>query len=107
MKLSTILLEAQTGAAQGGGFDYQFILMLVAFFVIIYFFMIRPQQKRQKDLQKARDAIKSGDKIVTSGGIYGKVREINDKYMLVEISENVKIRVDKGHIFPAAEEEKK
>ncbi|GHT43788.1 preprotein translocase subunit YajC [Bacteroidia bacterium] len=80
------------------------ILMMVAFFVIIYFFMIRPQQKRQKDIQKAREAIKPGDKVITSGGLYGKVREISDKYMLVEIAEGIKVRIDKSSVFASADD---
>ena len=96
MNLSSILLQA---APEGGGAsNYSFLIMMGLFFVIIYFFMIRPQQKRQKDIQKA---IKPGDKILTSGGLYGKVREVSDKYMLVEIAEGVKVRIDKTSIFSA------
>ncbi|MDR0537895.1 MAG: preprotein translocase subunit YajC [Tannerellaceae bacterium] len=103
MNLPAILLQAPAG----GGIDFSFILMLVLLFIILYFFMIRPQQKRQKDLQKAREAIQNGDKIITSGGLYGKVREISEKYMLIEIAEGVKIRIDKAHIFPVTEEQAK
>ncbi|MDR1631310.1 MAG: preprotein translocase subunit YajC [Dysgonamonadaceae bacterium] len=75
------------------------ILMLVAVFAIMYFMMIRPQQKRQKEIQKMRDNLKVGDKIVTAGGIHGKIKEINEKDFLIEIAENVRIRVDKASVF--------
>lgn len=100
MNISSILLQA----AEGGSSGLSMILMMVAFFVIIYFFMIRPQQKRQKDIQKAREAIKPGDKVITSGGLYGKVREISDKYMLVEIAEGIKVRIDKSSVFASADD---
>ena len=102
MNLAGILLQ---GAAPdgGGASNYSFLIMMALFFVIIYFFMIRPQQKKQKDIQKAREAIKPGDKVITSGGLYGKVREVSDKYMVVEIAEGVKVRIDKTSIFAAAE----
>jgi preprotein translocase subunit YajC len=100
MNISSILLQA----AEGGTGGLSMIIMMVAFFVIIYFFMIRPQQKRQKDIQKAREAIKPGDKVITSGGMYGKVREISDKYMLVEIAEGIKVRIDKSSVFASADD---
>ena len=61
--------------------------------------MIRPQQKKQKEIQKAREALKAGDKVITAGGIYGKIKEIGDTYMLIEISDGVRIRVDKTSVF--------
>jgi preprotein translocase subunit YajC len=94
--LSYILL--QTAASQGGA-NWSMILMLVAVFAIMYFMMIRPQQKRQKEIQKMRDNLKVGDKIVTAGGIHGKIKEINEKDFLIEIAENVRIRVDKASVF--------
>jgi preprotein translocase subunit YajC len=67
--------------------------------VVFYFFMIRPQMKRQKELRIYRDALKKGDKIVTTGGIYGKVSEIKDDKVIMEISENVKITIDKSAVI--------
>lgn len=103
MNLLSILLQATT-PAQGGMGGYSGILMMVLIFVVFYFFMIRPQSKRQKEIKKQRDAMKSGDKVVTSGGIYGKVKEINDTTVLVEIAENVRIKVDKNSVFISAED---
>ncbi len=71
-----------------------FILIIVVF----YFFMIRPQMKKQKDLRKYREALKKGDKVITTGGIYGKVSEIKDAYVVVEIANEVKVRIDKSAI---------
>ena len=70
----------------------------------LLFFMIRPQQKKQKEIQKAREALKAGDKVITAGGIYGKIKEIGDTYMLIEISDGVRIRVDKTSVFASAED---
>jgi len=79
-----------------------YILMMVAVFGIMYFMMIRPQQKRQKEIQKMRESMKVGDKVVTAGGIHGKIKEINDSSFLIEIAENVKIRVEKASVFASS-----
>ena len=97
MNLLTILLQQQ-----GGGMSM--IIMMVAIFAIMYFFMIRPQNKKQKEIQKSREALKTGDKVITAGGIYGKIKEIGDTYMLIEVADGVRIRVDKTSIFASAED---
>lgn len=97
-----ILLDAAAGGAAGGGMGS--ILMIVALFVIFYFFMIRPQQKRQKEIKKFREALDRGSKIVTAGGIYGTIKEVRDLYFIVEVSNGVSIRVDKGSVYPSAED---
>ena len=66
--------------------------------VVFYFFMIRPQVKRQKELKKFRESLAKGDKVVTTGGIYGKVVEIKDNYILLQVDDNVKLRVDKSAV---------
>lgn len=81
--------------------------MMVLLIAIFYFFMIRPQQKRQKEIQKQRDSLSKGDKVVTAGGIMGKVVESGDRYFIIEIADNTRIRVLKDSIYPANEEEKK
>lgn len=81
--------------------------MMGAIFVIFYFFMIRPQQKKQKELAAQRDAITKGDHIITSGGIYGKVKEVNEADFLIEIADGVRIRVDKNSVFPVITETEK
>jgi preprotein translocase subunit YajC len=96
--LSYVLLQA---APQGRGMDW-WMIMLAAVFGIMYFMMIRPQQKRQKEIQQMRNSLKVGDKIVTAGGIHGKIKEIGDKDILIEIAENVRIRVDKASVFASS-----
>ena len=71
-------------------------VMLLLIFVIMWFFMIRPQRKQQKERQKFRDSLKKGDKVVTIGGIYGTVVELKDKSVLIEVDKDVKIRVDRN-----------
>ncbi len=107
MNLLSILLQAADGAsgAQGGALGgYQGILMMVLIFVVFYFFLIRPQSKRQKEIKKQRESLKVGDRVVTSGGIYGKIKELNDSFVILEIAENVRIKIDKNSIFPSAED---
>ena len=99
MNLLSILLQAAADGSQWSG-----IVMMVVIVAIFYFFMIRPQQKKQKESQKAREALKTGDKIITAGGIYGRIREIGDIYMMIEVANGVTIRVDKTSIFASAED---
>jgi preprotein translocase subunit YajC len=101
MNLLSILLQAAT--PQGGGSMGLIFMLLI--FVVFYFFMIRPQTKRQKEIKKQREAMKAGDRVVTSGGIYGKIREIkDDNTVLIEIAENVRIKVDKNSVFVSPED---
>ena len=88
------LLQAAPAQGQAGGWTMWVMLLLI--FVIMWFFMIRPQRKQQKELQKFRDSLKKGDKVVTIGGIYGTVVEIKDKSVLIEVDKDVKIRVDRN-----------
>ncbi len=89
----TFLQAAPAAQPTGGGWSMWIMLLLI--FVVMWFFMIRPQRKQQKELQAFRDGLKKGDKVVTIGGIYGTVAEIKDNYILMEIDNNVKIRVNK------------
>ena len=88
----------QAAAGQQAGSNWSFLLMMVAIFGVMYFFIIRPQQKKQKEIEKFRNSLKKGDKVVTIGGIYGTVAEIKEKYVLVEVDANVKLRIDKSAI---------
>ena len=87
------LLQASAPAAQGSGLSMWIMLALI--FVVMWFFMIRPQRKQQKELENFRNALKKGDKVVTIGGIYGTVCEIKENSVLIEVDNNVKIRVSK------------
>ena len=87
----------QTAApAQGGGLSMWIMLALI--FVVMWFFMIRPQRKQQKEMENFRNALKNGDKVVTIGGIYGTIAEVKDNYVLLEVDKDVKIRVNKQAI---------
>ena len=81
-------LQAAQGG-QGGGGGLTMLLMLALIFVVMWLFMIRPQQKRQKELNNFRDNLKKGDKVVTVGGIYGTVLEVNDNKVMLEIDKDV------------------
>ena len=81
--------------AAAGNNGYMTILMLVLMFVVMWIFMIRPQRKQQKELENFRNSLKKGDKVVTIGGIYGTVCEIKETSVLIEVDNNVKIRVSK------------
>lgn len=80
---------------------------LIAMILIFYFLMIRPQRKRQKEIDNFRKGLQPGQEVVTSGGIYGKIKEINDNVVLLEVAHNVCIKVDKSTIFanPAASQQ--
>lgn len=95
---------AATGAAAILGSP---IFMFVIIIAIMYFMMIRPQRKRQKEIENFRRGLQAGQEVVTSGGIYGKIKEVNDGVVVLEIAHNVNIRVDISTVFasPAAMQE--
>ena len=94
--LNTILLQAAGGTAGAGWSSMIMIIMIIAIF---YFFIIYPQQKKQKKINSFRDSLQKGDKVMTAGGIYGRIREIKDNYVLLEIDNNVTIKIDKNSIY--------
>lgn len=105
MNLLSILLDAPAATSGSGMQGMSGIVMIMLIFVIFYFFMIRPQSKRQKEIQKQRAAMKPGDKVITSGGIYGKIRSVKeDNSVVIEIADNVRIKVDKGSVFLSAQD---
>ena len=75
-----------------------FWIMMILLFVVMWAFMIRPQRKQQKELEKFRNELRKGDKVVTAGGIYGVVDEIKEKSVLIKVDGDVKLRVDKNSI---------
>ena len=95
--MTNIILQAQS--AQGGGISM--IIMMVAIFAIMYFFMIRPQQKKQKEIQKFQNSLAEGTQVITGGGIYGTVKKIDlaNGIIEVKIADGVVIKVDKGYVF--------
>lgn len=97
--MTSLVLAAQ--AAQGGGGFGGMIFMLIAIFVIMWLFMVRPQQKRQKKIREFQNSLQEGSKVVTGGGIYGTVKRIDQtkNTVDVEIAHSVVITVDKGTVF--------
>lgn len=89
------LLEA-TGTQ--GGSNYSFILMIGLMILVMYFFMWRPESKRRKQMQEFRDSLKKGDKVITAGGIYATVKEIQETTLLIEVDSNVTLRIDKNMV---------
>ena len=102
MILSTVLQAAaggaQAGQNPGGGMSMWIMILLV--FVVMWLFMIRPQRKQQKELEKFRSGLKKGDKVVTAGGIYGTIAEVSEgeKTVLLKVDGDVKLRVDKASL---------
>lgn len=72
--------------------------MMLLIFVVMWLFMIRPQQKKQKELARFRNSLQKGDKIVTIGGIYGIVSDVREKYIEIEVDNGVKLRIDRNAI---------
>lgn len=102
--MNTILLQAQ---GQGGGMGM--IIMLVVLFAIMYFFMIRPQNKKQKEIQKFRNELIVGQEVVTIGGVYGTIKSIDEvaNTVTLEVATGVKIIFAKEAINPIATNNKK
>ncbi len=82
--------------------SWTFWVMIAAMVAVMYFFMWRPESKRRKEMQKFREGLKKGDKIVTAGGIYGVVKEIKETTLLIEVDGNVTLRVDKNMVVADA-----
>ena len=95
--MTNIILQAQ--GAQGSGMSM--IIMMVAIFAIMWFFMIRPQQKKQKEIQKFQNSLSEGTQVITGGGIYGTVKKIDlaNGIIEVKIADGVVIKVDQGYVF--------
>jgi preprotein translocase subunit YajC len=104
----SLILQAQgTGAApaaQPQGSPFSFLLMVGGIILVFYFFMIRPQQKKQKEEKMFRESLKKGDKVITIGGIHGRIAAIEDDGIFVEVDNGVKLKFDKTAIRPAGQE---
>lgn len=87
---------AQAAAPPGSGMSQ--IVILVVFVVVFYFLLIRPQQKRMKDQQNMLSKLATGDEVVTTGGLLGRIIEVGDPYLVLEIADGVRVRVLKGQI---------
>jgi len=98
MTLSTILLQA---SAPGGGAMGQLVMILLII-VIFYFFMIRPQMKKAKQEKVFKEGLVKGDKVVTIGGVHGKIVEVSDTTFMVEVDNNVKLKIEKTAVSAEA-----
>ena len=96
--MTQLILAAQQ--QQGGGMS--FLVMMIAIFAIMWFFMIRPQQKKQKEIRKFQNAIQPGSAVVTGGGVYGTVKrvDIENGKIDLEIAKGVVVSIDKNYVFP-------
>jgi len=97
--MNTLLYFFLMGPAQEGQNPLMSFLPLILVFVVFYFFMIRPQVKKQKELSTYRSALGKGDKVITTGGVYGKVVEVKDNVVVIDVGGDVKLKVDKSAIL--------
>lgn len=100
MYINSILLMA-------GGDDQNpmtAFLPIILIIVVFYFFMIRPQMKKQKDMRNYREALKTGDKVLTTGGIYGRIKDVKEHVVILEVENNMMLRVDKNAILQNPED---
>jgi preprotein translocase subunit YajC len=74
-------------------------LPLILVFVVFYFFMIRPQMKKQKEMNNFRTSLQKGDKVITTGGIYGRIAEVKDNWVMLEVGGDFKLKVDKSALI--------
>lgn len=101
-----ILSLAQPAGTAGQANPIVSFLPLLLVIVVFYFFMIRPQMKKQKELTTYRSSLKKGDKVITTGGIYGRIHEVRDNYIMIDVGGDVKLKVDKNALLkdPSVEE---
>lgn len=95
-------MGAQPSGGQAGS-PWGMFIPLALMFVVLYFFMIRPQQKRQKEKEKMLDALKKGDRVLTVGGIYGDIQQVKENTVVVRIADNVKVDVQRSAISSVVE----
>jgi len=96
-------MGTQPGGQQGSALSLFVPLLLM--FVVLYFFMIRPAQKRQKDKERMLSALKKGDRIITAGGIYGEIQQVKEHSVVVRIAENVKVELQRSSVSSVISEE--
>jgi preprotein translocase subunit YajC len=101
-----IAMAPQGGDAGGGGGFMTTMVMFALIFVIFYFMILRPQQKRTKAREKMLGELKKGDKVVTSGGLHGKIINVDEKTILVEVDDNVKLTFERSAVSAIPSQEK-
>lgn len=95
MNLFLLMAPADSAAKGSGSMTLIFILLLI---LVFYFFMIRPQQKKQKQIEEYRSKLAKGDKIITIGGLHGKIVDVQEKTFVIEIADGVKITIEKAAV---------
>jgi len=100
-QLLTILLTAATEGEQNPIASFLPLILIV---VVFYFFMIRPQMKKQKETRKFRESLSKGDEVLTLGGMYGKIAEVKDHYVMLEVAKDIKLKIDKSAIASGTED---
>ncbi len=102
-----LFLTGQPAGTAGQSNPLVTFLPLILVFVVFYFFMIRPQMKKQKEMTNYRSSLKRGDKVITTGGIYGRVYEVKDNYIMMEVGGDFKLKVDKNAVLkdPSTDEQ--
>ncbi len=97
--MNGLITDAWAQAAPGaGGGQFQFALLMAAFIALFYFMLIRPQQRRAKEHQALLSKLASGDEVVTSGGLLGRITEVGDTFVTLEVAEGVRLKVQKAQI---------
>ena len=91
-----VVLMTPSGEGQSPYMSFIFLLLII---LVFYFFMIRPQVRKQKELRTYREGLKKGDRIVTTGGIYGKIVDVKDSVVLVEVADNIRLKIDKSAVL--------
>ena len=94
--MNFLVMPLQAGTTANS--SWSMWVMLILIFVVMWFFMIRPQRKQQKELEKFRNSLKRGDKVVTIGGIYGVVDEIKERHVIIKVDGDTKLKVDKNSL---------
>ena len=95
---NSIIAMAPAQGGQGGGEIYSTLIMFGAIIAIFYFMIIRPQQKKQKERERLLSAIKKGDKVITAGGMHGEIVGLDEKTVLLEVAEKVKIKLERSSV---------
>ncbi|MCZ8073611.1 MAG: preprotein translocase subunit YajC [Burkholderiales bacterium PBB2] len=98
MFISNAFAQAAPAAATGTESSLLSMLPLVLMFVVLYFVMIRPQMKRQKEHKAMIDAIAKGDEVITSGGLLGKISKVGESYLSLEVANGVELQVQRGAV---------
>ena len=102
--LPALLAQAQSPAPTGPGGGFGFFVPFIFIFIIMYFVMFRPQKKRQQEQQKLIASLKTGDRVVTNGGIHGLISNVKDTTVIVKVADNVKIEVEKSAVTTVLKE---